>query len=154
MRKIYFGLSGNASEGDMLIQSRKQTRLLEFTDDPVTCPDWMPDKDLKVFSEAFEAGGFRGPLNRYRAQALDPEQMTSVHGQRLAQPTCFIAGELDPVRRFVPGVDTYAYADSSLDDFRGKTLIAGAGHWVQQEAPAETNQALANFLTSLNASGA
>ena len=31
-------------------------------------------------------------------------------------------------------------------DFRGTTLIPGAGHWVQQEAPVETAAALLGFL--------
>jgi pimeloyl-ACP methyl ester carboxylesterase len=36
-----------------------------------------------------------------------------------------------------------------LTDLRGTTLIPGAGHWVQQEAPKETNDALLAFLAAL-----
>ena len=35
------------------------------------------------------------------------------------------------------------------EDLRGKTLIEGAGHWNQQEAPRETNAALLEFLGGL-----
>jgi hypothetical protein len=34
-------------------------------------------------------------------------------------------------------------------DYRGHTLIPGAGHWVQQEKPDESNDALLGFLTGL-----
>ena len=37
----------------------------------------------------------------------------------------------------------------ALPDFRGGTVVEGAGHWVQQEQPAATNAALAGFLASL-----
>jgi pimeloyl-ACP methyl ester carboxylesterase len=32
---------------------------------------------------------------------------------------------------------------------RGKVMIPGAGHWVQQEKPAEVNEAVLKFLKSL-----
>jgi pimeloyl-ACP methyl ester carboxylesterase len=38
---------------------------------------------------------------------------------------------------------------SYCDDLREKVLIPGAGHWNQQEAPAETNAALLRFLRGL-----
>jgi pimeloyl-ACP methyl ester carboxylesterase len=67
----------------------------------------------------------------------------------VTQPACFIAGERDPVRAFVPGMDLYADAGAACADFRGSTILPGIGHWVQQEAPAETNAALERFLKGL-----
>jgi len=150
LRKIYFGLSGGASRSSPLAEGRKQRKLLQFIADPTSYPSWMSEADLMVFARAFEKGGLRGPLNRYRAQRFDPEQLADYHGRSLVAPTCFIAGELDPVRAFVPGTDSYASADKSIDDFRGKTLIPGVGHWVQQEAPDAVNAALLAFLRSLD----
>ena len=40
--------------------------------------------------------------------------------------------------------------DGWLDDHRATTLIDGAGHWVQQEKPAEVNAALIDFLTIID----
>ena len=34
-------------------------------------------------------------------------------------------------------------------DFRGAVLVPAIGHWVQQEAPEETNQAMSEFLNSI-----
>ena len=146
LRKIYFSLSGEAPP-DMWLQERPATEtLLQRLEAPDPFPGWMTPEDLATYADAFEAGGFRGPLNRYRAQRLDPEQLSAVHGLRLKQPTCFIAGERDPVRRFAPDGDFYARADASADDFRGTTIVPNAGHWVQQEAPEAVNKALETFV--------
>jgi pimeloyl-ACP methyl ester carboxylesterase len=37
-----------------------------------------------------------------------------------------------------------------VPDLRSFTLIEGAGHWVQQERPAEVNAALLAFLDGLD----
>ena len=149
LRKIYFALSGDAPP-DMWLQERPATEtLLQRLEDPDPFPDWMTPQDLAVYADAFEAGGFRGPINRYRAQRLDPEQLSAVHGKRLEQPTCFIAGERDLVRHFAPSGDLYALADAAADDFRGATIVPDAGHWVQQEVPEAVNEALGAFVAGL-----
>jgi pimeloyl-ACP methyl ester carboxylesterase len=57
---------------------------------------------------------------------------------------------LDPVRHFIPGLDLFAVAGVDCDDFRGSTIIDGVGHWVQQQAPDETNAALEKFVRGLD----
>ncbi|MEO1994634.1 MAG: alpha/beta hydrolase, partial [Planctomycetaceae bacterium] len=92
---------------------------------------------------------FRGPLNRYRAQRRDWELLPQLSQLQVHQPSGFIAGELDPVRTFVPGVDLYAGAGANCTDFRGSTIINGKGHWIQQEATDEVTGALLAFLDEL-----
>ena len=116
---------------------------------PDPLPAWLPADDLAVYNRAFAAGGWTGPLNRYRAQEIDFEERAPAAGKHVTQPAAFIAGTLDPVRRFIPGHDAYADAGRACDDFRGKTLIEGAGHWVQQEVPAAVNAALEEFVQGL-----
>ena len=56
----------------------------------------------------------------------------------------FIGGAQDPVLVMSPpGV-----MDGWVTDHRGTVLIDGAGHWVQQERPAEVNEALIQFAQS------
>ena len=107
------------------------------------------ENDLRVYVDAFRESGFRGPINRYRAQVLDFADLAELAGKLITQPSCFIAGERDLVRSFVPGTDLYANPGIACADFRGTTILSGIGHWVQQEAPAETNEALEKFLHSL-----
>src|SRR5271157_5925250 len=63
-------------------------------------------------------------------------------GKPVTQPSCFIAGERDPVRRFIPGIDLYNMAGAASSDFRGSMIVPRVGHWVQQEAPDAATQSL------------
>jgi len=112
-------------------------------------PAWMSGTDFARRVESFERTGFRGSLNRYRNIDRDYHDWPDYGVRRVRQPSAFIAGALDAVRRFSPGHDVYATADILLDDCRGVTVIDGAGHWVQLEAPEAVNRALLDFLDSL-----
>ena len=149
LRKCYFAASGDAPPGLWLGQKPVSAKFLDGMVDPQPLPAWMSAADLDVFVEAFRKTGFRGPLNRYRAQRLDPSELADIQGQPLTQPSCFIAGERDIVRHMIPGVDLFADPGAACTDFRGSVIIPRIGHWVQQEAPAETNAALEKFLDGL-----
>jgi pimeloyl-ACP methyl ester carboxylesterase len=149
LRKTYFAISGAAPLNKWLEHKPADAKLLDGMIDPQPFPDWMSDEDLGVFVEAFRASGFRGPLNRYRAQNIDFQDMAEFTGKPVTQPSCFVAGERDAVRAFVPGIDLYANPGIACTDFRGSVILPGIGHWVQQEAPAETNAALQEFLKGL-----
>jgi len=148
IRKIYYSASGEGV-GGFLGDKPADARMLDGLVDPDPFPAWASTEDLQVYADAMHAGGWTGPLNRYRAQPLDAEQIGSLPNPNLSQPATFIGGALDMVRNFVDGLDTYDFAAVACDDFRGTTLIDGAGHWVQQEAPDQVNAALDTFLASL-----
>ena len=65
-------------------------------------------------------------------------------------PGCAVAVELDPVLAFIPGVDLIEVMRQHVADLRLVRIIDGAGHWIQQERPAEVNAALSEFLKTLN----
>lgn len=146
LRKIYWGISGEGIASGMLKPKGPDAKFLDGMKSPETLPAWLPESDLRIYEEAFRKGGWRGPLNRYRAQPLDHAERGPVAGKHISQPATFIAGTFDPVRHFIPGMDLFAAAGAACDDFRGSTLIEGAGHWVQQERPAEVNAALDRFV--------
>ena len=149
LRKIYHSFSGNSPPDDWLTPKAVDSGLLDHMLDPKPFPDWLSEQDLQVYSNAFTSGGFTGPLNRYRAVELDHADFSGYRNRHLSMPVCFIGGALDTIRDYVPGVDGYANPGAACDDFRGSTLIPGAGHWIQQEAPEETNTALLHFLEGL-----
>lgn len=149
LRMTYFALSGEAPLNLWLEPKPPEANVLDGLIDPQPFPAWMSDDDLAVYVDAFRAGGFRGPLNRYRAQNLDFADLAELGGRGITQPSVFIAGERDPVRAFIPGMDLYAEPGIACADFRGSTILPGVGHWVQQEAPDETNAALEAFVRSL-----
>jgi pimeloyl-ACP methyl ester carboxylesterase len=65
------------------------------------------------------------------------------------QPVRFISGARDGVIRGATAEPLTASMGSVVTDLRGVVLIPEAGHWVQQDKPAETNAALLEFLKGL-----
>ena len=149
LRKLYFAASGDAPLDALLAAKPADARLLDGMVDPSPMPAWMSEAELKVYADAFEASGFRGPLNRYRAQEIDFVDLAGYAGKPVTRPSFFIAGERDPVRRFIPGLDLYQIAGAACSDFRGSVIVPRVGHWVQQEAPDATNAALEGFLARI-----
>ena len=149
LRKLYYALSGDAPLGEFVKEKPADAGLLDELVDPDPFPSWMSADDLQVYVDAFAAGGFRGPINRYRAQPQDFEDLAELRGRLLAQPACFIGGERDAVRLFVPGLDMYGDLAGGYEDLRENVIVPGAGHWIQQEAPGPTNEALQRFVEGL-----
>jgi len=149
LRKLYFSISGDAPSLDSWVDRPETATLLEAFVDPPSFPKWLTEKDLDYFVENFSASGFRGPINRYRNSERDFDRLPLMGVSTVTQPSCFIAGSKDVVRSFVPGNDGYANVDELCDDMRLSRIIEGAGHWVQQESPAEVNALLLEFLNTL-----
>jgi pimeloyl-ACP methyl ester carboxylesterase len=149
LRKIYYWASGEAMRAGLRLDKPADARLLDGLPDPEPFPAWLTPTDLDYFVGEFKRSGFRGPLNRYRTSKLDFAQQAAVADKRIEQPAAFIAGSLDPVLRFVPGVDMIETMRARVADLRLVRLIEEAGHWVQQERPAEVNAALTMFLRGL-----
>ena len=150
LRKIYYWVSG---EGVKAAEPKPQlppdAKLLDHLADPDPLPPWLTPADLAYYAGEFARSGFRGPLNRYRNSELDFAQQEAIADRKIEQPSAFIAGSLDPVLTFVPGVDLVAIMRDKVADLRLSRLIEGAGHWVQQERPNEVNAALLEFLRGL-----
>ncbi len=150
LRKIYYSISGDAPSLDSWVQRSPTSTLLEAFIDPEPFPQWLTSADLDYFVANFEAGGFHGPINRYRNQERDFADLPEMGVKPVHQPSCFIAGSKDVVRRFVPGMDAYAEPGANCTDLRFSHIIEDAGHWVQQEAPEDVNEALLRFLKGLS----
>jgi pimeloyl-ACP methyl ester carboxylesterase len=108
---------------------------------------WLPDDQLRVYSEEFTRTSFRGGLKWYR-NAIDADgiaQLQAFAGRSIDVPCCFIAGKSDWGTHQSPGA-LQAMESSACSQFRGVHLVEGAGHWVQQEQPAAVSDLLINFL--------
>jgi pimeloyl-ACP methyl ester carboxylesterase len=150
LKRVYFALSGQAPANVLLAEAPRDAALLPLLPEPPDGPlPFISDPELDRIVATFERTGLTGAFNRYRALTLDVEASSDITGATVDQPSCFIAGELDPVRAMIPGVDAFADPGGGCTDFRGSTLIGGAGHWVQQEAPHAVNRALDAFFDSI-----
>ena len=96
----------------------------------------MSDSELAVFVSAFESSGFTGSINWYRNLDRNWHILADVD-PIIQKPALMIYGDRDLIPKsenlteFVPNVDVV-----SLD----------CGHWIQQEKPEETNQAILRWL--------
>lgn len=114
-------------------------------------PDWLTEEDLDYYVSQFENAGFRGGVNYYRNIGRNWELTENLAGSSIRVPALFIAGDKD----IVIGGATQAALETMMKpvmpELREVLLIPGIGHWVQQEAPEQTNRAMLEFLTDLHA---
>jgi pimeloyl-ACP methyl ester carboxylesterase len=148
LRRILFSGSGDAP-GQVLFGTLRGKGILGNTVDPPTLPHWLTPADIAYLAGEFRQAGFRGGLNWYRAIARSWELLAPWRGCVVHQPSMFIAGALDDVLKFPtsqPQIDHFA---RTLPGLRGSHVLAGAGHWVQQERPKQVNELLLRFLQRL-----
>jgi pimeloyl-ACP methyl ester carboxylesterase len=116
---------------------------------PKGLPDWLTQKDLDYYVNEFTEAGFRGGINYYRNFHRNWEITPQLNGAKVKQPVLFLAGEKDVVIGGANAAMLKGMMSRATSDLRDVTLIPKAGHWVQQELPNETNEAILEFLASL-----
>jgi len=108
---------------------------------------WLPDSELKVYSEEYARNGFQGGLNWYRVRTGGrvSGELEVFTGRTVDVPSTFISGRSDWGIYQTPGAieRMQKIACTKMKEIH---LIEGAGHWVQQEQPDEVNRLLLQFL--------
>lgn len=112
-------------------------------------PDWLTADDLDYIVGQFEKSGFRGGINYYRNFHRNWEITPQLTDKKIPIPTLFIAGTRDVVIAGATAERLQGGMARVVEDLRGVVLIPDIGHWVQQEAPAQTNAAMLEFLQGL-----
>jgi pimeloyl-ACP methyl ester carboxylesterase len=151
LRKLYYAGGGESEAYWGGVDKKHGDALLDGLPDPDPFPSWLTEADIDYFVGEFERSGFRGPLNRYRNFERDWADMSAVEDKIIHQPSLFISGERDLVLKMFGGSKDAA-AERMRDntsDLRGVHFIPNIGHWTQQEAPAETNRLLIDWLKGL-----
>ncbi len=95
----------------------------------------MSDAELQVFVDAFQHAGFTGGINWYRNFTRNWHTLAA-YEQRIEQPTLMIYGQYDSV----PQSATLADHVADLT-----TVTLPCGHWIQQEEPDATSEAILNW---------
>ena len=109
-------------------------------------PGWLKQKDLDYVVNQFEKAGFRGGVNYYRNIERNWEITEDLEDFAIKVPTLFLAGSQDMVIQGATKEMLQSSMEKSIPNLQEVILLPNIGHWVQQEAPEETNQALLNFL--------
>lgn len=149
LRRIYYTAGGELDEKGKGFARLATGTLLGNTVDPSELPPWLTDADLDYYAGEFARTGFRGGLNWYRNLRRNWELGGPWRGQPIRQPSLFIAGSKDGVLRFPAAQSQLESFPKTLPGLRGSHILDGAGHWVQQERPAEVNRLLIDFLKGL-----
>lgn len=118
---------------------------VERLPEPEGLPAWLSQDELDYYIGEFSRTGFTGALNWYRCFDRNWELTANTPATTITVPSLFIAGADDPVLSFTR---TDRYAEVISGPYR-ELIIAGAGHWIQQERPDEVNQALLDLLSGL-----
>jgi pimeloyl-ACP methyl ester carboxylesterase len=112
----------------------------------IAANQWLPDAELKVYSEEYGRTGFQGGLQGYRTGSsgrFTAEQQLFA-GRTIDQPSMFIGGKSDwGVYQNPGGLERMQRVCTRMT---GVHLVDGAGHWVQQEQPEAVSQLLIQFL--------
>jgi pimeloyl-ACP methyl ester carboxylesterase len=108
---------------------------------------WLPDRELAFYSAEYARTGFQGGLQWYRCNTSGAftSELQTWSGRTIDVPSCFISGKQDWGTYQRPGVFE-AMQSTACSNMIGCHLIDGAGHWVQQEQPAEVSRLLLGFL--------
>jgi pimeloyl-ACP methyl ester carboxylesterase len=114
---------------------------------PERMPDWFTEQDLDFYAGEFERSGLGGPLSYYHNIDASWHDLASHADQPLTPPALFIGGQYDVGTLW--GEESLARAAERIPDLRGAHILPGAGHWIQQEQPGQTNQLLIDFLRGL-----
>ena len=112
--------------------------------------DWLPDRELAVYSGEYARTGFQGGLQWYRngTGGRNARDLELFAGRTIDVPAGFISGKADWGTYQWPG-DLEHMEGTLCTQFRGTHLVPGAGHWVQQEQPQAVTEILLAFLAGL-----
>ncbi|EFG77525.1 hydrolase, alpha/beta domain protein [Mycobacterium parascrofulaceum ATCC BAA-614] len=146
MRRMLGGLrtSGDKAAGLRMVAPGPEG-FIDRLPEPDRLPDWLSQEELDHYIDEFARTGFTGGLNWYRNFDRNWETTPELADAKITVPALFIGGTADPVLAFTR-------ADRASQLITGpyrQVMIDGAGHWLQQERPAEVNAALLEFLNGL-----
>ncbi len=118
---------------------------VERLEEPDRLPDWLTAGELDHYVAEFTRTGFTGALNWYRNFDRNWQIMAHPAAPTIVVPALFVGGTADPVLAFTR---TERATEVARGPYR-QVMVDGAGHWLQQERPAEVNAELLAFLSQV-----
>ena len=116
---------------------------IERLDEPDHLPAWLTETELDYYAAEFSRTGFTGALNWYRNFDRNWELTAHPVAETISVPGLFVGGTADPVLAFTR---TDRAREVAKGPYR-QVMLDGAGHWIQQERPAEITGELLSFLS-------
>ncbi len=152
LAKILYGISGDAPRqpgGGEIAMVPREGGFLSRMPVPDTLPPWLSEADLDFYAGEFARSGFRGGLNWYRNIDRNWELLAPFANAKITVPALYMAGDRDLVVGFRNADKVIANLATYVPKLRDTVMLAGCGHWTQQERPAEVSAAMIDFLRQL-----
>ncbi len=149
LRGFYFTASGEADPGlPSMAMVTPGGQLRDRLQQPAPGQmAWMTDDDFAFYLGEFERTGLTGGLHRYRNIERDWTELAAWRHAPIRVPSLFIGGDRDgPTRLGRRAIERF---DQTLPGLTRSEILAGCGHWTQQERPDEVNQLLLEFVAGL-----
>ncbi|WP_327673848.1 alpha/beta fold hydrolase [Kitasatospora sp. NBC_00458] len=121
--------------------------------EPEKLPDWLSEADIEAFVADYAEHGehaFTGGLNWYRNIDRNNELLAGLVGRVVEVPALYVAGDRDLVSAMISEEALGKLLDTMVPKLHRRVTLPGAGHWTQQERPAEVTAALLDFLRHLD----
>ena len=154
LKRLFWALCGDGSLLDWTDFPTEGTRYIDVLAVPPVDPPWhwLSAEDFDYYVQEYLCAGpelaFAGGINSYRAMDRNWRLFRDSAHAEVAVPALFVGGANDPVIALA-GDAPFAHMREKVRDLRGLELIPGAGHFIQQEAPATLNRYLLDFLEGL-----
>ena len=145
MRKLMGSLSTPDEAAALRMLAPGPEGFIDRIPEPGGLPDWISQDEFDHYVAEFTRTGFTAPLNWYRCFDRNWELTATTPAATIAVPSLFIGGAADPTLAYTP---RHRVRDVVSGDYR-EVMIEGAGHWLQQERPAEVNETLLDYLSRL-----
>jgi len=149
--------AGSVRCKDPLIKDKRRSAggWIDRFGDPVALPEWLLQEDIDYFVTEYQKSGFRGGVNYYRNMHRNWQQNTSMRNTVIQQPFYLVVGSKDMVLSMYGGIENVRQHmkksiarpwDPQGLGTGGISVLANAGHWIQQECAEEVNEKLLAFL--------
>ena len=117
---------------------------------PAGLPPWITQGEFDYYVSEYKRAGFHGGLQWYISTTrrdLDWTLTKALSGKKVKGPILFVAGGDDVVIHWAGGKDpAVRNLTTQCVETPECVIIDNCGHWIQQEAKEEVNQALFPFL--------
>lgn len=145
MRKLMGSLTPSDETAALRMLQAGPEGFLDRIPEPGGLPAWISQDEFDHYVTEFTCNGFTAPLNWYRCFDRNWELTALTPANTIDVPSLFVGGAADPTLAYTP---RHRVREVVTGHHR-EVMIDGAGHWLQQERPAEVNEALLDFLSGL-----
>ena len=105
LRKIYYQASGEGRKEGPRPPKPADAKYLDGLIDPIRSRPGSRLPISTIMWDSSSRAAFAGPSTATVRQSSDFTQQEEIANRKIEQPAAFIAGQLDPVLAFIPGVD-------------------------------------------------